>query len=110
MINQAVLLQVKIADDPNKFGFSPDELKKVFSQIVQLPNLQIQGLMTITPLDADVVVTKTCFNQLRILRDELEQEHNVQLKELSMGMSDDWPQAVSSGATMVRLGRAIFDN
>jgi len=109
-INQAVLLQVKIADDPNKFGFSPDELKKVFSQLVQLPNLQIQGLMTINPLDADVVLTKACFNQLRHLRDELEQEHNVQLKELSMGMSDDWPQAVSSGATMVRLGRAIFDN
>jgi pyridoxal phosphate enzyme (YggS family) len=110
MINQAILLQVKIASDPNKFGFSSDELKKVFSQLVHLPNLEIQGLMTITPLEADEVVTKTCFNQLRVLRDELEQEHNVQLKELSMGMSDDWPQAVSSGATMVRLGRAIFDN
>ncbi len=110
MINQAILLQVKIASDPNKFGFSSDELKKVFSQLAQLPNLEIQGLMTITPLEADEVVTKTCFNQLRVLRDELEQEHNVQLKELSMGMSDDWPQAVSSGATMVRLGRAIFDN
>lgn len=110
MIDQEILLQVKIADDPNKFGFSPDELKNVFSQIAQLPNLQIKGLMTITPLDADEVVTKTCFDQLRALRDELQQEHNVQLKELSMGMSDDWPQAITSGATMVRLGRAIFDN
>lgn len=110
MINQAILLQVKIAEDPNKFGFNPEELKIVFSQLAKLPNLQIQGLMTITPLDANEVVTNTCFNQLRVLRDELEQEHNVQLKELSMGMSDDWPKAISSGATMVRLGRAIFDN
>ena len=106
MINQAVLLQVKIADDPNKFGFDTDELKKVFSQLAQLPNLQIQGLMTITPLNADAVVTSSCFNQLRALRDELQQEHNVQLKELSMGMSDDWPQAVSVGSDHGAFGKS----
>ncbi len=109
-IKQAILLQVKVVPDPNKFGFTPEELKQVFSQIIQLPNIEVKGLMTITPWGADQQVWQTCFTGLRKLRDELEQQYGVSLKELSMGMSDDWREAVTCGATMVRLGRAIFGN
>jgi PLP dependent protein len=105
---QAILLQVKVLDDPNKYGFSPDELRQMFAQLLQLPHLEIRGLMTMTPMNADLAAGKACFSGLSQLRDELVLKHGVQLQELSMGMTDDWQQAVSCGATMVRLGRAIF--
>jgi pyridoxal phosphate enzyme (YggS family) len=109
-LKQAILLQVKIAVDPTKFGFGAEELKDVFPLIGSLPNIEVKGLMTISPLVSDRRIWLDCFIGLRKLRDELEQKHGVKLKELSMGMSSDWPEAVSCGATMVRLGRAIFGN
>lgn len=105
---QPVLLQVKMIEDPGKFGFTPDELKRDFPAIIKLSSLKVEGLMTITPLDSNPGVVRQCFDSLRALRDELEGKHQVKLKELSMGMTDDFPQAVASGATMLRLGRAIF--
>ena len=109
-VRQAILLQVKVAVDPSKHGFSPDELRKSFKQLCSLDNLDIKGLMTITPFDCDHETTVNCFDGLRKLRDELSQEHGKELHELSMGMSDDWEDAVKCGATMIRLGRAIFGN
>ncbi len=105
---QAILLQVKVVDDPSKYGFSPDELRAMFSQLLQLPHLEVRGLMTITPLNADADTANACFSGLSLLRDQLALQHGVPLPELSMGMTDDWQKAVSCGATMVRLGRAIF--
>jgi uncharacterized pyridoxal phosphate-containing UPF0001 family protein len=64
--------------------------------------------MTISPLIEDRDTWFGCFNGLRNLRDELAQKHSIELKELSMGMSADWLEAVEAGSTMVRLGRAIF--
>jgi len=107
-IIQPVLLQVKIASDPGKFGFSENELTRDFPLIVRLPNLKVEGLMTITPLSDDPALWQQCFQGLRALRDRLEQAHALRLPELSMGMSNDWPEAVRCGATMVRLGRSIF--
>lgn len=107
---QAILLQVKVLDDPDKSGFSAEQLKTEFPQLNALPNLDIQGLMTITPLSDDTSVAPRCFDGLKDLRVELENTHNVKLKELSMGMSNDWPEAVRSGSTMIRVGRAIFEN
>jgi hypothetical protein len=107
---QSVLLQVKVVDDPNKFGFTPTELKEAFAEIIGLDGLSVRGLMTITPMDSSKETWLKCFNGLRSLRDELAQNHGVELKELSMGMSDDWHEAVACGSTMVRLGRAIFNN
>ncbi len=107
-IEQAILLQVKIAEDPGKSGFSADQLQAQFSQILALPNLRIDGLMTIAPYTEDKNVWLQCFNGLRDLRDNLEKEHGVKLRELSMGMSTDWQEAINCGATMVRIGTAIF--
>lgn len=107
---QSVLLQVKIVDDPSKSGFGSDELKDCFRKILDLPGLRVDGLMTMTPLTEDEEVWKTCFIGLKSLRDELEKQHGVRLKELSMGMSDDYEVAVTCGATMVRVGTAIFEN
>ncbi len=105
---QSILLQVKVAEDPGKSGFSPDELRAQFAQIKNLPSLRIEGLMTISPLTEDKEVWQQCFDGLRDLRDELEKTHDVNLRELSMGMSADWQEAIKCGATMVRIGTAIF--
>lgn len=109
-LSQAVLLQVKIVSDPNKSGFTPEELKQQFDRLLKLPGIKIQGLMTITPLTDDKSILKECFSGLAALREELERKHSFTLKHLSMGMSDDWTEAVKYGATMIRLGRAIFEN
>lgn len=107
-IVQPVLLQVKILPDPGKSGFTPDELRNAVPELMALRGITMEGLMTITPLSEDPMVWRNCFNGLKALRDELNQKHGLALKELSMGMSQDWKEAVNCGATMVRLGRAIF--
>jgi len=107
-IQQAVLLQVKVVDDPSKGGFTAETLRECFADLMTLPGIKIEGLMTMTPLTDDRKVWEKCFLGLASLRAELENEHGISLKELSMGMSDDFLDAVKCGATMVRVGRAIF--
>jgi pyridoxal phosphate enzyme (YggS family) len=107
-IDQKILLQVKVVDDPGKSGFSPEQLRAEFAAINQLPGITIQGLMTMAPFTDDVAVRREAFAGLKELRDELAAEHKVELAELSMGMSQDWHEAVSCGSTMIRVGRAIF--
>jgi PLP dependent protein len=107
---QPILLQVKMAVDPTKTGFEPGELKKEFATIVSLPNIECRGLMAITPAAFGRKDRIFCFDELRKLRDDLAREHSVVLPELSMGMSDDWREAVSCGSTMIRIGSAIFNN
>jgi len=109
-ITQRVLLQVMVLPDPNKSGFTIDELKASMSELLTLPGIKIEGLMTITPLTNDNAVWTESFNRLRELRDQLAQTHGIELKELSMGMTNDWQDAVKCGATMVRIGRAIFQD
>jgi hypothetical protein len=107
-IKQPILIQVKMVEDPNKSGFDPAHLISALPQIVAMPGLSVRGLMTIAPLTDDRAVWQEAFCGLARLRDRLQQEHGVELKELSMGMSQDWQEAVKCGATMIRLGRAIF--
>jgi len=107
-IIQSVLLQVKVLPDPSKSGFTPEELKREFAQIISFENIECHGLMTITPLGANTDDRHFCFDGLRNLRNELVALHGTNLPELSMGMSDDWQDAVQCGATMVRIGSAIF--
>ncbi len=106
-IIQEVLLQVKF--DENKFGFRPIELLDKFECLYNLPNISIKGLMTMAPLVKNKNLWFDCFDGLRILKDKLIANYNINLKELSMGMSDDYLVAVSCGATIIRLGRAIFN-
>ncbi len=107
-IVQPILLQVKMAFDPNKTGFDKDTLKKEFATIVHLPNIECRGLMAITPQSFSPQERIACFDGLRNLRDRLSAEYGIPLSELSMGMSDDWREAVSCGSTMIRVGSAIF--
>ncbi len=97
-----VLLQVNIAQEEPKSGFSEIELSKAMVEITRLPALEIKGLMTIAPLVSNPEEVRPIFRRLRELRDSLGLEH------LSMGMSDDFEIAVEEGATMLRIGRAIF--
>jgi pyridoxal phosphate enzyme (YggS family) len=97
-----VLLQVNISREEPKSGFSEAELPKAMEKINLLPRLEVKGLMTIAPLVRDPEEVRPIFRRLRELGDSL------RLKHLSMGMSDDFEVAVEEGATMVRIGRAIF--
>jgi len=99
-----VLLQVNVASDDAKFGFTTSGVRAVFAELTALPGLEIRGLMTIPPLEGD---PRPHFAALRRLRDELATSANP-LPELSMGMSGDFPAAIAEGATIVRVGSAIF--
>ena len=97
-----VLLEVNVAGEASKQGFDPAELESAFAQIAALPQLRVRGLMTIAPLVADAEQVRPVFRRLRELRDALG------LPELSMGMSNDYAVAIEEGATIVRIGRAVF--
>ena len=97
-----VLLQVNISREEQKSGFPEAEVPKAVEKIALLPRLEVKGLMTIAPLVRDPEEVRPIFRRLRELGDSLRMKH------LSMGMSDDFEVAVEEGATMVRIGRAIF--
>ena len=97
-----ILLEVNVAQEASKFGFTPQEVASSLRSIVDLPNLDVRGLMTIAPQTDQPESVRPVFQRLRELRDELG------LRELSMGMTNDFEVAIEEGATMVRVGRAIF--
>ena len=103
-----VLLEVNVAGEGSKFGFQPDALRAQLEALLQLSRLTIEGLMTIPPLAPEAESSRKYFAALRELRDVLEREFRVHLPQLSMGMSDDFPVAIEEGATLVRVGTAIF--
>jgi pyridoxal phosphate enzyme, YggS family len=103
-----VLLEVNVAGEGSKFGFSPDKLREQMEQLLALQRLSILGLMTIPPLADKAEPSRRYFVQLRELRDRLQTEFHVDLPQLSMGMTQDFPIAVEEGATLVRVGTAIF--
>jgi pyridoxal phosphate enzyme (YggS family) len=101
-LSPAILFQVKLAPDPGKTGFDPDALRQSWPRLCALEPLRPVGLMTIAPLDLDRQGRLDLFGRCRDLAAELG------LTELSMGMSDDWPEAVAAGSTWVRLGSTLF--
>ncbi|HEX2987109.1 MAG TPA: YggS family pyridoxal phosphate-dependent enzyme [Chloroflexota bacterium] len=104
-----ILLEVDFSDESQRSGFSPVELERVAGELVLLPHVEIQGLMTVAPLGLDQEGTRTVFRRLRQLRDRLATCYPaVSWRHLSMGMSDDYVLAIEEGATIVRVGRAIF--
>jgi pyridoxal phosphate enzyme (YggS family) len=104
---QAVLLQVNCSGEPQKGGVSPHELPALIEQLRELPSLELRGLMTMAAFDADDGTLRRSFGQLRSLRDGAASQVPG-LTELSMGMSGDFTIAVEEGATMIRLGSALF--
>jgi hypothetical protein len=103
-----VLLEVNVAGEGSKFGFSPEKLREQMEELLALQRLSILGLMTIPPLADKAEASRRYFVQLRELRDRLQTEFHVDLPQLSMGMTQDFPIAVEEGATLVRVGTAIF--
>ena len=109
-IVQKILLQVNNAHEEQKFGFEPEELYASMRELMQLPNLQILGLMNIAPLSQAEDYLRNLFKNIKHFKDRLELEFGVQLPMLSMGMSNDWQIAVEEGSTIIRLGRILFEN
>lgn len=103
-----ILLEVNVAGEASKFGFTPETLLAQFDEILQFPRLQVEGLMTIPPPAPDPDRNRPYFAALRTLRDRLQEQWRVTLPQLSMGMSDDFPAAITEGATFVRVGTSIF--
>ena len=107
-MNPRVLLQVNVAGEASKHGFSPEALRRDLEALLSLGRLTIEGLMTIPPLAPEAETSRRHFVALRELRDALEADCDVRLPQLSMGMSDDFAIAIEEGATLVRVGSAIF--
>jgi PLP dependent protein len=101
-----VLVEVNIAGEAQKAGCTPSEVGDLVAAIERKPWLELRGLMTVPPFSDDPTIAQRCFESLRTLRDA----HGgpERLPELSMGMSDDLEQAIAAGATLVRVGTAIF--
>ena len=107
-LHPRVLLEVNVAGEGSKIGFAPDALRAHMDALLELPRLTIEGLMTIPPLAPEGEASRKYFVMLRELRDEFAAQFHLQLPQLSMGMSGDFEIAVEEGATLVRVGTAIF--
>lgn len=112
-----ILLEVNASGETSKYGFPVheghagrlDEFFRAVEEIVALPHLDQQGLMTIAPFGASEEVLRSCFRRVRLLLDELKERFPEKpWRHLSMGMTDDFEVAIEEGATIVRIGRAIF--
>src|SRR6266403_90624 len=103
-----VLLEVNVAGEGSKFGFKPETVRAEMELLLALPRLSIDGLMIIPPVAEEAEASRKSFVRLRELRAVLEKEFDVKLPHLSMGMTNDFPIAVEEGATLVRVGTAIF--
>jgi pyridoxal phosphate enzyme (YggS family) len=104
-----VLCEVNVSGEASKHGFTPAELRAAASALVTLPGIRLRGLMTMAPLVDDAEAARPVFRQLRLLRDELAQRHpEADWRHLSMGMTNDFEVAIEEGATIVRIGSAIF--
>lgn len=103
------LVQVNVSGETTKYGLKPDELPDLLDAIRRLPGLDVCGLMTIAPNVQNPEETRPVFRNLRLLRSEMAQARPwLNLQHLSMGMSNDFEIAVEEGATLVRVGSALF--
>jgi pyridoxal phosphate enzyme (YggS family) len=104
------LIEVNLANEPTKSGLLPQELDRFLETAATFPNLRIEDFMAIPPPGLHAEAARPYFRALAQLRGRYAgfRATNIELRELSMGMSDDYPVAIEEGATMVRIGRAIF--
>lgn len=103
-----IYLQVNVAEDGRKFGFTAESVRREIAPLLELRRVQVVGLMTIPPLVADPELTRPHFAALRELRNRLAAETGTPLTGLSMGMSGDYTTAIEEGATIVRVGSSLF--
>ncbi len=107
-IVQKILLQVNNAHEESKSGFEKEVLEEVFGEIIKLEGIKVEGLMNIAPI-AEEKVLDYLFEDMNELKKRLEHKFSYPIKELSMGMSGDYKTALRHGATMIRLGRKLFN-
>lgn len=103
-----ILLEVNVAGEGSKIGFAPDTLRTEIDALLELRRLTIEGLMTIPPLAPEAEASRRYFVALREFRDQLQTRFDLRLPHLSMGMTGDFTVAIEEGATLVRVGTAIF--
>ena len=103
-----VLLEVNLAGEASKFGYRPEQLLSELKELNALPRLEIHGLMTVPPWSPEAEESRPHFRRLRELKLECEEILGAPLPHLSMGMSGDFEVAIEEGATMVRIGTALF--
>jgi pyridoxal phosphate enzyme (YggS family) len=104
-----VLLEVNVSGEGSKHGFRPEQLERDLETLLALPRLQVEGFMTMAPLAPEAEAARPFFAGLRELRDRMAARAGIPFGVLSMGMSGDFEVAVEEGATLVRVGSAIFD-
>ncbi len=107
-LHPKVLIEINLAAESSKHGFTPAAIREQLDELYSLDRLYIQGVMCIPPFDAVAEKSRRYFTQLREIRDELEKLGGAPLPVLSMGMSHDFEVAIEEGATIVRVGSAIF--
>jgi hypothetical protein len=103
-----ILLEVNVSGEGSKHGFEPELLERHLEELLALPRLQIEGFMTMAPLAPEAEASRPHFRSLRELRDRLAQQAGISFPTLSMGMSGDYAVGIEEGATLVRVGSAIF--
>ena len=102
---QRILIEVNTSGEETKFGVQPEKTKQLVEMVLGCPNLKLEGLMTVGPLYGGSVGARQSFQMLRRLRDQIGADL---LPELSMGMTSDFEEAIEEGATLIRVGTAIF--
>jgi len=107
-LHPRVLIEVNVAGEGSKFGFPPEKLREEMESLLALPRLSILGLMCIPPIADEAEASRKYFVEVREMRDRIQTEFHVDLAQLSMGMTQDYAVAVEEGATLVRVGTAIF--
>lgn len=105
---QNIFIQVNISQEAQKSGVDPENLEILYNFCTQLKNIEVRGLMTIIEQTDDLNIRKKQFSEMQSLYTKLIQKHHLVDFQLSMGMSGDWKEAVECGATIIRLGTAIF--
>ena len=108
-IVQKILLQINNAREEQKSGFSPEEIKTAFQEIMKMSSIKICGVMNMAPIDSSDEELHRLFGNIKQINDVLQSEFRVELKHISMGMSRDFKIALEEGATMIRLGRILFE-
>jgi PLP dependent protein len=105
-----IMLEVNTSGEPQKYGFAPKEIISAVETIFEMEHVHLTGLMTVGPLTEDKAAIRDSFGELKQLFDKIKAEHAERKRfvVLSMGMSDDYEIAVAEGATMIRVGRALF--
>ena len=108
-IVQKILLQINNANEEQKSGFSPEEIKNQFEDILKLDSIKVCGVMNMAPIHSSDEILHKLFGNIKQINDELQSEFGVELKQISMGMSNDYKIALEEGATIIRLGRILFE-